>query len=97
VDEETKRRRHDQLMELQQDISRRKHRALIGREFDVLVEGYSEETELLLTGRNSQQAPEIDGVTYINDGTADVGDLVRVKITDAMDYDLVGSIVARPQ
>lgn len=94
VDEETKQRRHDQLMEMQQEISRKKHRALIGREFDVLVEGYSEETDLLLVGRNSQQAPDIDGVTYINDGTADVGDLVRVKITDAMDYDLVGSITS---
>lgn len=93
VDEETKRRRHDTLMELQQSISRKKHRDFIGRTVEVLVEGYSEETDLLLVGRNSQQAPDIDGVTYINEGEANVGDLVKVKITEAMDYDLVGGIV----
>jgi ribosomal protein S12 methylthiotransferase len=93
VDEETKRRRHDTLMELQQSISRRKHREFIGRTVDVLVEGYSEETDLLLVGRNSQQAPDIDGVTYINDGQAKIGDMVQVKITDSMDYDLIGHIV----
>ena len=94
VDEETKRRRHDSLMELQQEISRKKHREFIGRTVDVLVEGYSEETELLLVGRHSQQAPDIDGVTYINDGQANIGDMVRVKITDSMDYDLLGGIVS---
>lgn len=93
VDEETKQRRHDELMEVQQEISREKHRAMIGREYDVLVEGYSEETELLLVGRNSQQAPDIDGVTYINSGEANVGDIVKVRITDAHDYDLIGEII----
>jgi ribosomal protein S12 methylthiotransferase len=78
---------------LQQSISRRKHREFIGRTVDVLVEGYSEETDLLLVGRNSQQAPDIDGVTYINDGQAKIGDMVQVKITDSMDYDLIGHIV----
>ncbi|MGE0761886.1 MAG: 30S ribosomal protein S12 methylthiotransferase RimO [Bdellovibrionales bacterium] len=93
IDEETKQRRHDQLMAVQMEISREKHRAMIGKVVPVLVEGYSEETELLLVGRNSQQAPEIDGVTYINEGTAAIGDLVQVEITDAHDYDLVGRIV----
>ena len=93
VDEETKQRRHDTLMALQQGISRDKHRAWIGKTIDVMVEGVSEETDLLLVGRHSEQAPDIDGVTYINDGEANVGDLVRVEITDAMDYDLVGGIV----
>lgn len=99
IDDETKQRRHDSLMELQNSISRKKHRAHIGKSMQVLVEGYSEETELLLVGRNSQQAPEIDGVTYINEGTAQVGELVTVEITDAHDYDLVGRIVnpAPPQ
>lgn len=94
VDEETKQRRHDQLMELQQSISREKHRAYIGKTLKVLVEGYSEETDLLLVGRHSQQAPDIDGVTYINEGEAKIGDVVEVKITDAMDYDLIGGIVS---
>jgi ribosomal protein S12 methylthiotransferase len=92
VDEETKQRRHDTLMALQQEISRAKHRALIGKVVPVMVEGISDETDLLLVGRNSQQAPDIDGVTYINDGEAKVGDIVNVKISEAMDYDLVGAI-----
>jgi ribosomal protein S12 methylthiotransferase len=92
IDEKTKRRRHDTLMALQQEISRAKHQEFIGRTLDVMIEGVSEETELLLVGRNAQQAPEIDGVTYINDGTANVGDIVKVQITESMDYDLVGAI-----
>lgn len=93
VDEETKQRRHDTLMELQLEISREKHEAFIGRVIPVLVEGVSEETELLLQGRMSQQAPEIDGVVLINDGTAKPGDIVNVMITESHDYDLVGHIV----
>lgn len=93
VDEETKQRRHDMLMELQQGISRAKHAEFVGRTVRVLVEGYSEETDLLLVGRHSQQAPDIDGVTYINEGEARIGDMVDVKITQSLDYDLVGGIV----
>jgi ribosomal protein S12 methylthiotransferase len=93
IDDETKQRRHDTLMALQKEISAKKHRDFIGRTLDVLVEGVSEETDLLLVGRHSQQAPDIDGVTYINDGEAKVGDLVKVKISDSMDYDLIGGIV----
>ncbi|MBX7231779.1 MAG: 30S ribosomal protein S12 methylthiotransferase RimO [Bdellovibrionales bacterium] len=92
IDLKTKQRRHDELMEVQMQISRKRHKNQIGKEFEVLVEGYSEETELLLVGRNSQQAPEIDGVTYINEGSAKIGDLVKVTVTDSHDYDLVGKI-----
>lgn len=95
IDQATKQRRHDELMALQASISRKKHKALIGKIIPVIVEGMSEETELLLTGRNSQQAPEIDGVTLINEGTANVGEIVQVEIVDAHDYDLVGRIVGR--
>ena len=94
IDEDTKERRYDAVMSLQQEISREKHEAMIGRQIEVVVEGYSEETELLLVGRTSQQAPEIDGVIYINDGEASVGDIVMVEITDAHDYDLVGHILS---
>jgi ribosomal protein S12 methylthiotransferase len=93
IDEETKQRRYEAVMEVQQNISREKHRAFIGKTVEVLVEGYSEETELLLQGRTSQQAPDIDGVVLINDGEAQIGDLVQVKITDSMEYDLIGEIV----
>lgn len=94
IDEETKQRRHDELMAVQMEISREKHRAFIGQTVSVLVEGYSEETDLLLQGRMSQQAPDIDGMVLINDGQAAIGDIVQVRITDSMDYDLIGEIVA---
>lgn len=93
IDEETKQYRHDALMEIQQNISREKHKAYIGKTLQVLVEGVSEETDLLLQGRMSQQAPEIDGVVLINDGHANVGEMVMVKITENMEYDLIGEIV----
>jgi len=93
VEEEIKDFRHDALMEIQQNISNAKHKAFIGKTVEVLVEGLSEESELLLQGRTSQQAPDIDGVVYINDGQAQVGDIVKVLITDSHDYDLVGEIV----
>jgi ribosomal protein S12 methylthiotransferase len=85
--------RQSRLMKLQQKISKKKLRALKGKTIEVLVEGTSEETDLLLQGRYYGQAPEIDGCVLINDGTANPGDYVKVKITQIGDYDVVGKIV----
>lgn len=93
LDEDTKEERYAAVMEVQQNISREKHQAMVGKTLDVIVEGFSEETELLLQGRTSQQAPDIDGVVLINDGQAAVGEIVKVRITDSMEYDLIGEIV----
>jgi ribosomal protein S12 methylthiotransferase len=90
-----KRARLEKVMALQQEIAREQQRAQVGRRVEVLVEGRSEETEHLLAGRNSQQAPEIDGLTYVNEGVAYPGEIVTVEVTDAHDYDLVGKVVAR--
>jgi ribosomal protein S12 methylthiotransferase len=95
VPERVKRARFERVMELQQRISREHQRAAIGRRLEVLVEGRAEETEHLLAGRHAQQAPEIDGITYVNDGIAYPGEIVTVEVTDASDYDLVGKVVAR--
>ncbi len=95
VPDEVKRARYEAVMEIQQRISREQQRAAIGRRLEVLVEGSSEETEHLLAGRHAQQAPEIDGLTYVNDGVAYPGEIVTVEVTDASDYDLVGKVVAR--
>lgn len=85
-------------MEVQQKISLSKNRAKRGKIFDALLEGPSEETEMLLEARLAGQAPEIDGRVLINDvpsGWAPrVGEIVRVKITEAHAYDLVGRVVA---
>lgn len=93
VDDETKQRRHDSIMEVQQNISRDKHRAFIGKTIEIVVEGLSDETDLLLQGRTSTQAPDIDGVVLINDGHAKIGQFVKVKVTESMEYDLIGEIV----
>jgi ribosomal protein S12 methylthiotransferase len=95
VPAELRRARFDRVMALQQGISRAHQRAMIGRRVEVLVEGRAEETEHLLAGRHAQQAPEIDGITYVNDGVAYPGEIVTVEVTDASDYDLVGKVVAR--
>jgi ribosomal protein S12 methylthiotransferase len=90
-------RRRRKLMSIQKQISRRKKRALVGQQFDLLLEGPSAETELLWEGRTVMHAPEIDGTVYVNDfgDREDVreGEFYRCEITDAHDYDLVARIV----
>lgn len=91
--ERIKRERHKKLMRTQARVSFKHNRTLVNSEEEVLVEGYSEETDLLLKGRSSRQAPDVDGLVYITSGNANVGDIVRLKITDSSDYDLIGEIV----
>lgn len=91
--EEVKEERYKYLMELQAEISLEKNRERIGQILPVLVEGFSAETDLLLEGRAGFQAPEIDGLVYINEGHCNAGDIVNVSISEAHTYDLVGSVV----
>jgi ribosomal protein S12 methylthiotransferase len=90
-------RRRDELMATQVDISRRKNESLIGRELDVIVDGVSKEHEFVLEGRHYGQALDIDGVTYLSfeDGVGAVtpGDMIRVEIEDASEYDVVGRVL----
>lgn len=98
VPQDVKEERRDALMQIQQRISVSKNRAKRGKTFDALLEGPSEETEMLLEARLAGHAPEIDGRVLINDvppgWTPRVGEIVRVKITEAHAYDLVGRVVA---
>ncbi len=97
VDARTIYNRKRKLMAVQRRIARARNRALIGQEVEVLVDGPSPETDLLWQARMSTQAPEIDGVCYINDfdGAApQTGEIRRMQITDAHDYDLVGRLAA---
>jgi ribosomal protein S12 methylthiotransferase len=87
------RQRRTALMRAQRKISKRRQKALVGRELEVLVEGVSDESEYLLQGRWAGQAPEIDGTVYLSDGEARAGDLVRARVTSFADYDLAASIV----
>ncbi len=84
------------LMEQQAEIAARKNRSLVGKELPVLVEGPSKESELLLQGRLESQAPEIDGVCLINDskvGEVRAGEFRTIRITRALEHDLIGTIV----
>jgi len=93
VPQEVKEHRRDQLMQMQQAISAEHMQSMVGKEVDVLVEGVSEETDLLLQGRWAGQAPDVDGVTYINEGYAPPGSIVRAEVVQAGDYDLVTRVI----
>jgi ribosomal protein S12 methylthiotransferase len=90
-------RRRKKLMSIQKQISRKKKRALIGQQFDLVLEGPSEETDLLWQARTAMHAPEIDGTVYVNDfgdhENPREGEFYRCEITEAHDYDLVARIL----
>jgi ribosomal protein S12 methylthiotransferase len=89
VPAEAKEERRAWLMEVQQPISLARNRAQIGKVLDVLIEGQAEE---LSVGRSYRDAPEIDGLVLVEEN-APVGELVRIEITDGLEYDLVGQLV----
>ncbi|HEX2987901.1 MAG TPA: radical SAM protein, partial [Chloroflexota bacterium] len=92
IPETTKERRWRETMELAQRISLEQNRRLVGQEMDVLVEGVGRggrRHQSTMAGRSYRDAPEVDGLVFFN-GKAHVGDLVRVRITSALEYDLVG-------
>jgi ribosomal protein S12 methylthiotransferase len=90
-------RRRKRLMQIQRQISKKRKKALIGNTFDLLLEGTSDETDLLLEGRTTMHAPEIDGKVFVNEfpegEQPKVGQFYRCEITEAHDYDLVAKIL----
>ena len=108
VDDETKQRRYDAVMELQQRISLKKNKAQVGRELDVIIEGSGtvdygpRESRPIWVGRSYRSAPEVDGLVFIEPGQGQLkafGEATprpvtaRVRITDATEYDLWGNLV----
>ena len=101
VDAETIAQRRDELMAIQQKISRQKLRAKIGKTFTAMLEGPSADTELVWQARLEGMAPEIDGKVYVTEicGVNDAaelpapGTMARVEIAEARDYDLIGRAV----
>ena len=81
-------------MRTQTDITEEQNAAMIGREIDVLCESYDPVSEAYY-GRSAADAPEIDGKVYFRapKGSVADGEFVKVKITEAVDYDLVGDMV----
>jgi ribosomal protein S12 methylthiotransferase len=88
VPDEVKQERLDHLMEVQQDISHRRNQSFVGKTLPTLIEGYDQG---LSVGRSYRDAPEIDGMVVV-EGELPVGQIVPVKITGAMAYDLVGTV-----
>jgi ribosomal protein S12 methylthiotransferase len=84
------------LLALQRRIAREKNRARIGQELEVLVEGPSEEHELVMKGRHAGQAPDIDGGVYLSEGEAHAGEMRHVRVVQASDFDLVGELLDEP-
>jgi ribosomal protein S12 methylthiotransferase len=96
VSEEVKLDRQRILMETQAEVSRTRMEGLIGQTLDVLVDGQSDEHEWVITGRLETQAPDVDGQVYLETPPDDIapGQIRKVRIDRASDYDLVGTVVA---
>ncbi|MCL1893109.1 MAG: 30S ribosomal protein S12 methylthiotransferase RimO [Holophagaceae bacterium] len=92
IQNRTKEKRMRILMEMQQAISKRRNQELVGKTIEVIVEAPHEETDLIIKGRHSGQAPEIDGNVLIVGGEPKLYTIQNVKITEAHPYDLVGMI-----
>jgi ribosomal protein S12 methylthiotransferase len=84
--------RRARIMELQQGVSWKRNKAMLGSIVSVLIDGINTEPEGMLQGRTAFQAPEIDGVVHITKGEAIIGEIVPVEITQAEPYDLRGEI-----
>jgi ribosomal protein S12 methylthiotransferase len=91
VPAEVKQERFERLMELQQNISLQVNQSYVGKTLDVLVEGFDNGISI---GRSYRDAPEIDGMVLI-EGKAKVGEIVPVKISGAMTYDLTGTLAQK--
>ena len=96
VDRAVMEERRNELLSLQETISETKNRAYLGRTLEVLVDGISEESDRLLETRHQGLAPEIDGVVYCDQGTAEPGEFVSVTVSDVMGYDLIAQPVGPP-
>jgi ribosomal protein S12 methylthiotransferase len=90
-------RRRKRIMQIQRQLSKKLRKQLVGTTHDLLLEGRSEETDLLLEGRTAMHAPEIDGKVFVSDFPADQepqpGQFYRCEILEAHDYDLVARIL----
>ncbi len=93
ISEKEKARRRDAVMNEQADVSHAINAVLIGSKQEVLIEEKSDRAGYAFVGRCRRQAPDIDGVTYLKDGNARIGDFVQCRITNADHYDLFGEII----
>ena len=93
ISEKEKERRREIIMNEQAAISNSINKSLIGTIEEVLIEEKSDRSDFAFMGRCRRQAPEIDGITYIKSSTAQIGKIVKCKITEADDYDLFAEVI----
>lgn len=94
IPEDTKEERREELMELQQEIAFDQAEAMIGREVLVMVEGKVVDEDAYV-GRTYRDAPNVDGLIFIHTQEELVsGDFARVKVTGALEYDLIGELIS---
>ncbi|MBU5426586.1 30S ribosomal protein S12 methylthiotransferase RimO [Tissierella pigra] len=92
IEDEIKEIRKDKIMILQQELSEKIMTNKVGKIFDVLIEELSEEN--LYIGRTYMDSPDIDGVVYVNSSQdIELGSFIKVKITDSLEYDLIGEAI----
>ena len=94
ISKKVKDARFDKLMGAQLEVSKDIQEKFIGRELMILIDEPHSEDKGVYVGRSEYDAPEVDGVVYVHSTKKlKVGDLVKVRITDAYDYDLLGDLV----
>jgi len=93
ISEEIAEQRKDEIMQIQEEISKELLAALVGKNIKVIIDKKSNEEGFIFEGRSYFDSPEIDGVVFITEGHAKIGDIVEVEIIDAWEYDLIGKIV----
>ena len=95
ISEEVMQERYHELMSIQSLISQEINESLEGREFEVLVENHDEEVPEVVAGRSYRDAPEVDGIIYIeNDGRSKAGDIVKVKVLAGFVYDIAAERIS---
>ncbi len=93
IDEQTKRDRCDNIMEMQTDISAQKNEEKIGKTAEVLIEGWDDYIKCYF-GRATWDAPEVDGkIFFMSHRALKIGEYVKVIVNDCLDYDLLGELV----
>jgi ribosomal protein S12 methylthiotransferase len=93
---EVKNERRDRVMAAQQPIAFAFNRGLVGKTLDVLIDGPAPEAKNLWVGRTFADAPDVDGLTYVQGSHLEPGDLVSCEIVEAAGYDLIARAEATP-
>ncbi len=93
IPESVKEERLDEVMKLQQKISLEHNKSFLNRELDVLIDEQDDRDENLYIGRTEYDAPSVDGQVFVRGPRLKVGDFVKVRITDTLEYDLVGEVL----